>query len=167
MPTYLLAGSVQHSADMLRIRAEVVRTDDGSALWTKQFDRPYGDLFALQDELTRSIARVLKARLLRGDGKLQSNRPPSGNLEAYGAYIAPICRQWADWTMLSRRSASRSSCAPNVARLGRNWRSSRSSAVMRRRHWTRRSANPEACGTTSQWRRRFRWVRIACLPMRH
>ncbi len=84
---YLLAGSVQRSEDVVRIRAEVVRTDDGSALWTKQYDRPYSDLFALQDELTQSIARVLKARLLAGDGKGQSNRPPSGNLEAYGAYL--------------------------------------------------------------------------------
>ena len=84
---YLLAGSVQRSGDVVRIRAEVVRTDDGSALWTKQYDRPYGDLFALQDELTQSIARVLKARLLTGDRKGQTNRPPSGNLEAYGAYL--------------------------------------------------------------------------------
>lgn len=84
---YLLAGSVQRADDMVRIRAEVVQTDDGSALWTRQYDRPYGDLFALQDELTQSIARVLKTRLLSGDGKGQTNRPPSGNLEAYGAYL--------------------------------------------------------------------------------
>ena len=84
---FLLAGSVQRSEDVVRIRAEVVRTDDGSALWTRQYDRPYGDLFALQDELTRSIARVLKATLLSGDGKGRTDRPPSGNLEAYGAYL--------------------------------------------------------------------------------
>jgi TolB-like protein/Tfp pilus assembly protein PilF len=84
---FLLAGSVQRSADVVRIRAEVVRTDDGSALWTKQYDRPYGDLFALQDELTQSIARVLKTRLVPGDGQGQTDRPPSGNLEAYGAYL--------------------------------------------------------------------------------
>lgn len=84
---FLLAGSVQRSDDVVRIRAEVVRTDDGSALWTRQYDRPYGDLFALQDELTQAIARVLKKRLLSGDGKGRMDRPPSGNLEAYGAYL--------------------------------------------------------------------------------
>ena len=84
---YLLAGSVQRAGDMVRIRAEVVHTDDGTTLWTRQYDRPYGDLFALQDELTRSIARVLKATLLSGDGKGRTDRPPSGNLEAYGAYL--------------------------------------------------------------------------------
>lgn len=84
---YLLAGSVQRSDVVLRIRTEVVRTDDGSTLWTKQYDRPYGDLFALQDEITQAIARVLKTRLLSGDGKGQTDRPPSGNLEAYGAYL--------------------------------------------------------------------------------
>ena len=84
---FLLAGSVQRSDDVVRIRAEVVRTDDGSALWTRQYDRPYGDLFALQDELTQAIAGVLKTRLLSADGKGRTDRPPSGNLEAYGAYL--------------------------------------------------------------------------------
>ena len=85
--TYLLAGSVQRADDMVRIRAEVVHTDDGTTLWTRQYDRPYGDLFALQDELTQSIARVLKTTLLSGDGTGRTDRPPSGNLEAYGAYL--------------------------------------------------------------------------------
>ena len=84
---FLLAGSVQRSEDVVRIRAEVVRTDDGSALWTRQYDRPYRDLFALQDELTQAIAGVLKTKLLSADGKGRTDRPPSGNLEAYGAYL--------------------------------------------------------------------------------
>ena len=84
---FLLAGSVQRSEDVVRIRAEVVRTDDGSALWTRQYDRPYRDLFALQDELTQAIAGVLKTKLLSADGQGRTDRPPSGNLEAYGAYL--------------------------------------------------------------------------------
>ncbi len=84
---YLLNGSVQHAGDAVRIRAEVVDTRDGTTLWTHQYDRPYRDLFALQDELAQSIANVLKARLLPGDAKYQNDRPPSGNLDAYAAYM--------------------------------------------------------------------------------
>ena len=84
---YLLAGSVQHADDQVRVRAEVVRTSDGSAVWTQQFDRPFRDLFALQDELTRAIAGVLKAKLLGPVRQAQDDRPPSGNMEAYSAYL--------------------------------------------------------------------------------
>jgi len=84
---YLLAGSVQRADDMVRIRAEVVHAEDGSALWTKQYDRPYRDLFALQDELTRSIAAALSAKLLSGNFTRRNDRPPSGDLEAYAAFM--------------------------------------------------------------------------------
>ena len=83
---YLLAGSVQRADDQVRIRAEVVRTSDGSAIWTESFDRPFRDLFALQDELTRAIAGVLKAKLL-SPGVRADDRPPSGNVEAYSAFL--------------------------------------------------------------------------------
>ena len=83
---YLLAGSVQHADDQVRIRAEVVRTSDGSAIWTESFDRPFRDLFSLQDELTRAIAGVLKAKLL-SPGVRADDRPPSGNVEAYSAFL--------------------------------------------------------------------------------
>ena len=84
---YLLAGSVQRAENTVRIRAEVVRTDDGSAIWTNLYDKPYGDLFALQDELTRAIAVVLKAKLLAPEAKRQDERPPNGSVEAYSAYL--------------------------------------------------------------------------------
>ena len=83
---YLLAGSVQRADDQVRIRAEVVRTSDGSAIWTESFDRPFRDLFSLQDELTRAIAGVLKAKLL-SPGARADDRPPSGNVEAYSAFL--------------------------------------------------------------------------------
>ncbi|HSD18359.1 MAG TPA: hypothetical protein VLC71_14015 [Thermomonas sp.] len=84
---YLLAGSVQRADDQVRIRAEVVRTSDGSAIWTDQFDRPFRDLFALQDELTRAIAAVLKAKLLAPEARAQDERPPNGSVEAYSAFM--------------------------------------------------------------------------------
>jgi TolB-like protein/Tfp pilus assembly protein PilF len=86
---YLLAGSVQRADDQVRIRAEVVRTSDGSAIWTDSFDRPFRDLFALQDELTRAIAGVLKAKLL-SPGARTDDRPPSGSVEAYSAFLRGV-----------------------------------------------------------------------------
>jgi TolB-like protein/Flp pilus assembly protein TadD len=85
---HLLEGSVQHAGDVVRISAELINTADGSALWSERYDRPYRDLFTLQDEITNAVASALKAKLLpQANAPMQSDRPPSGNLDAYAAYL--------------------------------------------------------------------------------
>jgi serine/threonine-protein kinase len=83
----LLGGSVQHAGDMVRISVELVDAPTGRALWSQRYDRPYKDLFKLQDEITSAVAGVLKAKLLGDAPAAQSDRPPSGNIEAYDAFL--------------------------------------------------------------------------------
>jgi TolB-like protein/Flp pilus assembly protein TadD len=85
---HLLEGSVRKSGEVVRISAELIDTADGTAQWSMHYDRPYKDLFALQDEITRAVAAALKAKLLPSEQvAAQSDRPPSGNLNAYNAYL--------------------------------------------------------------------------------
>jgi TolB-like protein/Flp pilus assembly protein TadD len=85
---HLLEGSVRHAGDVVRVSAELVNTSDGTTQWSERYDRPYKDLFALQDDLTRAVAGALKTRLILGErASSQSDRPPSGNLEAYNAVL--------------------------------------------------------------------------------
>ena len=85
---HLLEGSVRKSGDMIRVSAELIDTNDGSMQWSDHYDRPYKDLFALQDEITRAVAGALKTKLLPGEhAAAQSERPPSGNLEAYNTML--------------------------------------------------------------------------------
>ena len=85
---HLLEGSVRRLGDTVRITAQLVNAGDGSTLWSQHYDRPYQDLFALQDEITRAVAGALKARLLAGAAAgAQGDHPPSGNLAAYNAYL--------------------------------------------------------------------------------
>ncbi|HTT83924.1 MAG TPA: hypothetical protein VMF67_10615 [Rhizomicrobium sp.] len=86
---HLLEGSVQRAGDAVRISAELIAVKDGTATWSQHYDRPYKDLFKLQDEITTAVATALKAKLLGGSNAPppQSDRPPSGNLEAYNAYL--------------------------------------------------------------------------------
>ncbi len=85
---HLLEGSVQKLGDQVRISAELVNAADGSTLWSHHYDRPYKDLFVLQDDITQSVADALRAKLLEAYGAvLQSDRPPSGNLPAWNAYL--------------------------------------------------------------------------------
>ena len=86
--TYLLSGSVQRAGDLVRISASLIKAADGSTLWVQHYDRPYKNLFALQDEIAQAVAGALRVKLLSpGAAAKQGDRPPSGNLEAYNAYL--------------------------------------------------------------------------------
>ena len=85
---HLLEGSVRRSGETVRVTAELIDTADGSTQWSERYDRPYKDLFALQDEITRAVAGALRAKLLSGEHTAaQSERPPGGSLEAYNAVL--------------------------------------------------------------------------------
>ncbi|MEP7043479.1 MAG: tetratricopeptide repeat protein [Dokdonella sp.] len=85
---HLLEGSVRRAGDAVRVRAELVSAADGRTLWSQNFDRPYRDLFALQDEITQAVAQALRAKLVSAPaGAKQSEHPPSGSLDAYNAYL--------------------------------------------------------------------------------
>jgi TolB-like protein/DNA-binding winged helix-turn-helix (wHTH) protein/Tfp pilus assembly protein PilF len=85
---YLVSGNVQHVDETVRVGVELSSTKDGHTIWAEHFDRPYKDLFALQDEITQAVAGALQAKLLAPDETTkQGDRPPSGNMEAYSAYL--------------------------------------------------------------------------------
>jgi TolB-like protein/tetratricopeptide (TPR) repeat protein len=85
---HLLEGSVRRAGETVRVSAELIDTADGSAEWSERYDRPYKDLFALQDEITRAVVEALKSRLVAGKhAAAQNEQPPSGNLEAYNALL--------------------------------------------------------------------------------
>ncbi len=85
---HLLEGSVRRSGEIVRVSAELIDAADGTTQWSERYDRPYKDLFALQDEITRAVAVALKTKLLPGEhAAAQSEQPPSGNLEAYNALL--------------------------------------------------------------------------------
>ncbi|MDE2407729.1 MAG: winged helix-turn-helix domain-containing protein [Xanthomonadaceae bacterium] len=87
---YLLSGSVQRIGDHVRVSVEVVDTADGRTLYAQRFDRPYQDLFALQDEIALAVAGALLGKLPHVHsmvGVVESGHPASGNLEAYTAFL--------------------------------------------------------------------------------
>ncbi|MDE2346051.1 MAG: tetratricopeptide repeat protein [Gammaproteobacteria bacterium] len=85
---HLLEGSVQRAGGEVRVSVELVNTADGSTLWSQRYDKPYKDLFALQDDITNAVAGALQIKLLAAPGAVaQSDRPPSGNLAAYNDFL--------------------------------------------------------------------------------
>ena len=74
----LLEGSVRRAGNQVRITAQLVKAADGFHLWSETYDRQADDVFAVQDEIARSVASALKVTLLLQPGQAQ---PP--NAEAY------------------------------------------------------------------------------------
>ena len=88
---HLLQGSVRKAGDTVRVTLELINVGDGSALWSQHYDRPYKDLFKLQDEITAAVAGALNARLTdAAQAAAQSDRPRSGRLDAYAAYLQGV-----------------------------------------------------------------------------
>ena len=83
---HLLEGSVRRSGDRVRITAQLINAADGFHLWSETYDRQLTDIFAIQDDIAAEVARALRVRLL-GDAMPAVPRPPTGNVEAYTAYL--------------------------------------------------------------------------------
>jgi adenylate cyclase len=79
---YVLEGSVQRSADRIRITAQLIDARQGHHLWAERYDRDLKELFALQDEITMKIITALEVTLTEGE---QARVAGSGtdNLDAY------------------------------------------------------------------------------------
>jgi TolB-like protein/DNA-binding winged helix-turn-helix (wHTH) protein/Tfp pilus assembly protein PilF len=60
---YVLEGSVRKAGDGLRITAQLIRADDQTHLWAREYDRPIGDLAKLQGEVAEDIAREIQVQL--------------------------------------------------------------------------------------------------------
>ena len=56
---HVLEGSVQTSANGVRITAALIRTDSGQYLWSKTYDRANDDYFSIEDEIARDTAGAL------------------------------------------------------------------------------------------------------------
>ena len=85
---YLVAGSVQRADDMVRINASLTRVADGSTLMGGTL-RPavQGPVRAAGRTGPGHRHRAAREAALAEDGARQGERPPSGNIAAYDAYL--------------------------------------------------------------------------------
>ena len=79
----VLEGSIRKDGDHLRITAQLISVPDGYHLWSESYDRELKDVFAVQKELSRSIAGALQVSL----GGPPAAVTDTSNLEAYNLYL--------------------------------------------------------------------------------
>lgn len=62
----VLEGSVAKSDDRLRVTAQLINAENGFHLWSQTYERPFKDVFAMQDEIAAAVVAALKLKLLPG-----------------------------------------------------------------------------------------------------
>ena len=82
----ILEGSVQKSADKVRVNVELIRAATDAHLWADTFDRKLTDVFAIESEVARAIAETLQAKLTGAERNAIGARPTE-NTEAYQLYL--------------------------------------------------------------------------------
>lgn len=85
----VLDGSIQRSADRLRVSMALVRVSDGRTLWSQTFDTAFADIFAVQDEIARGVVAQLRPRLSEAD-RQRLARHQTASPEAYEYYLKGI-----------------------------------------------------------------------------
>jgi non-specific serine/threonine protein kinase len=86
---YALRGSILSAGSRVRLNAQLLEVPEGTVVWTLQEDVPLGDLFDLQDELTRRVVEGLALPLSpREEERLQQDQP--ANARAYELYLRAL-----------------------------------------------------------------------------
>ncbi len=82
----ILEGSVRKAGDKVRITAQLVNVHDGFSLWSEHYDRDLTDVFAIQNEIARSIVQSLEVKLLAREER-DLEKVKTQNVLAYDYFI--------------------------------------------------------------------------------
>ena len=82
----VLEGSVRKSGNRFRVSAQLINVKDGYQLWSESYDRDLADVFAVQEDVARSIVAALRVRLAPARDSALALRP-TGDLRAYDLYL--------------------------------------------------------------------------------
>ena len=97
---FLVEGSVRRLGERIRITAQLIDAQTGNQLWAERYDRPMADLFALQDEVVRTIVGTLVGRVYVSAAEHLRRRPPSNP----AAYDLAMRANWLAWDQPSTRA---------------------------------------------------------------
>jgi TolB-like protein len=106
---HILEGSVRRSGDQIRITAQLIDRRSDSHIWSETFDRPWKDIFAIQDEVAAAVVERLKVTLVDEANGIEKTDP-----DAYALYLQA-------GSILSRKTPEDTTKAGSC--ISRPWRS--------------------------------------------
>ena len=84
--SHIVEGSVQKSADTVRVNVQLIKAASDSHVWSDTFDRKLTDILSVEAEVAKTIADQLRAKLT-GDEQQVIAAKPTSNPQAYDAYL--------------------------------------------------------------------------------
>jgi TolB-like protein/Tfp pilus assembly protein PilF len=82
----ILEGSVQKSADQVRVNVQLINARTDSHIWADTYDRKLIDIFVIESEIAKAVADALQAKLTGSEEQALAVKP-TNNAEAYDAYL--------------------------------------------------------------------------------
>jgi adenylate cyclase len=82
---YVLEGSVRKSGNRVRITAQLIEAATSAHMWAERYDRDLVDIFAVQDEITGSVATAIEPAMAQAEQQRVSRKLPD-SLDAWEAY---------------------------------------------------------------------------------
>jgi len=82
----VLEGSIQRTADAVRVNVQLIKAATNDHLWADTFDRHLTDIFAVESEIAKTIAETLRAKLSGSEQNAIAARPTE-NTDAYQLYL--------------------------------------------------------------------------------
>ena len=82
----ILEGTVQKVETRLRVNAQLIDAITGRHLWSEKYDRDMGDIFAIQDNISKEILTALQVKLVEGE-QARVWAKGTNNLDAYIAFM--------------------------------------------------------------------------------
>jgi adenylate cyclase len=86
---YVLEGSLRKAGNRVRVTAQLIEAETGSHVWAERYDRPIGDIFDLQDELTLNVIGAIEPSLRQAEIERAKRKRPE-NLDAYDLYLRAL-----------------------------------------------------------------------------
>jgi non-specific serine/threonine protein kinase len=83
---YVLEGSIRRAGNRLRITTQLVESATRHSIWAERYDRQMEDVFAIQEEISLSIAKALEIKLSPQEEKVIAKKP-TANPVAYDFYL--------------------------------------------------------------------------------
>ncbi|NOJ39621.1 adenylate/guanylate cyclase domain-containing protein [Bradyrhizobium australiense] len=83
---YVLEGSVRRGGDRVRITSQLIDAGTGVHRWAERYDKELKDVFAIQDDVARTIAAILAAHVNMAEAERTLLKPPA-TWQAYDHYM--------------------------------------------------------------------------------
>jgi len=83
---YIMEGSIRKYGDKVRITCQLIQAKDGFHAWAEKYDRQLSDIFAVQADVAKEVAKALEVTLAPAE-MAQIEKKPTQNIQAYNYYL--------------------------------------------------------------------------------